>query len=237
MAPISAAVALDSDVGLSMTDLLKPPNTRGDGWSKVRLIETAKWSETGSRQVIVKTQQRYYCRPLWNGLRKTPLVRRELRALKQLRKIGVAVPEVLHYSQDQTEATLVTAFIKEAQSLDVAWRTRPGQHKAILAEVAQLIAQLHRARWVHGALYPAHILITQSEARPPGPHAQLIDLEKAKYLGNRQADLDRLFRHAKFLDDPQRSYFSRVYESAMAGKWPKDAVEHESTPTGRRNRT
>lgn len=199
-----------------MAELLKPPNTRGEGWSKVALVDSAElpqgvnWAGRKPLQrVVVKTQWQYYCRPLWNGLRKTPLVRREQRALKRLGELGVAVPVVLHYSEESSMATLITSFIEGAQPFDEALNTLPQTRLAIVGCVAELIARLHRSRWVHGALYPAHILVTQSDNQP---HAHLIDLEKAKYRGKRQSDLDRFWRYAGFLSAAERKHFEQVYE-------------------------
>lgn len=202
-----------------MSEFLKTPNTRGDGWSKVALQDASKWSEKKSGRVVVKTQRQYYCRPLWNGLRKTPLVRREMRALTRLHQRGVAVPEVLHYSEAKVngaiEAVLVTRFIDEALSFRDALVQYPEHRLIIVSRVATLIAQLHRVRWVHGALYPIHILITELQAQPPAPVVHLIDLEKAKFLGNRQADLARFWRYGHFLSSAERQHFEQIYALTM----------------------
>ena len=92
-------------------------------------------------------------------------------------------------------------------------RAAPQRRSAILAGVAVLVGRLHNTRWVHGALYPQHILITQTQTRPK---AHLIDLEKAKYLGNRRADLARLWRHTDFVTPQERTEFESLYDAVTA---------------------
>ena len=198
-----------------MAELLKTPNTRGDGWSKVALVQSLEWAEYATDQVVVKTQRDYHCRPLWNALRKTPLVRREQRALIRLRALGIAVPLVLEYKVANDEAVLVTSFIENAQALDEALNSAPTQRLATLGSAARLVGQLHRTRWTHGALYPVHILITHAETVPK---AHLIDLEKAKYLGNRTADLARFWRHVDGVSVDERNHFEQVYAGVLAGE-------------------
>jgi len=203
-----------------MSELLKKPNTRGEGWSKVALQDASEWGEHKAGRVVVKTQRQYYCRPLWNGLRKTPLVRREMRALIQLHQLGISVPEVVHYAETvvegAVEAVLVTEFINGALSFRDAIEQYPESRPEVIARVATLIAQLHSTRWAHGALYPIHILITGVDLQQPNPEVHLIDLEKAKFLGSRRADLARFWRYGHFLNASEREQFERDYKEAMA---------------------
>ena len=209
-----AAVFAASCTVLNSPDgvLLKSPNERGDGWSKVELIETDRWADQQIHRVVVKTQYRYDCRPLWNALRKTPRVHRECRALQKLRRGGVAVPKVLSYSYDGTEAVLITDYVEGGLSLDKALGLEGVDRDTIISAVAIEIGRLHRIRWTHGALYPAHLLITEPLQQP---RVHLIDLEKAKYLRNQAQDLYRFWRYAHFISATERTLFESVYQNTL----------------------
>ncbi len=203
-----------------MSSLLKQPNVRGAGWSRVSVSSTDRWLEYSNSQVVTKTQCRYYCRPVWNGFRRTPVVRREMRALLALRAKGVAVPLVLNYEEVGEESTLVSSFIENSLGFDEALKQPGAMRTEILSSVARLIGRLHRSRWVHGALYPIHILITEWSNEP---RAHLIDFEKARYLGSRRRDLERFWRYGGMLSAAERVIFTEAYTRSLAGHCGENA--------------
>jgi hypothetical protein len=62
-----------------------------------------------------------------------------------------------------------------------------------------MLAKLHSARILHGAIYPKHVLV---EVAPPR-RTWLIDFEKARRVASRlraaDRDVGRLMRHATFM--------------------------------------
>ncbi len=76
------------------------PNRRGAGTSCVGIVEAGDWPQLcAGRRVYVKRQQRFFCRPVWNGFRPTPTLRREIRFLEQARALGIPVPSVVRYQE------------------------------------------------------------------------------------------------------------------------------------------
>lgn len=192
-----------------------PQSRRGRGNSVVHLESGQDWGLGGSR-VYVKRQEGYWCRPIWRLFRKTPTLRRELRGLRACKRLGVEVPEVVHYEDDGTRATLVLAEVEDALPLHQALAQPHADRAAILRSVAGAVARLHEGGWSHGALYGAHILV---RAGAP-PQVVLIDLEKARFSPfSRRRDLDRLVRRSRFLDaEDARTLFEQYRASRRTAR-------------------
>ncbi len=186
---------------------LKEPNLRGEGTSKVSSRAGDSWPEVGCNDVIVKVQNDCYCRPLWNWGRRTPLVRREMRALLGCRKAGVHVPLVIEYRETHHRAELITTFIPNALDLDVALERFPAQRSKILNNVGGEIGKLHNARWTHGALYRTHIVVCPDCAF----RVYLIDLEKGRRSVRAARDLARFERHNGYLTEQDWTDFRQGY--------------------------
>lgn len=192
---------------------VKPPQTRdGKGVSAVFLEPAGDWGAPGER-VYVKRQTAYWCRPLWRAFRRTPTLRRELRALDACRKLGIPVPRVVSYREEGPTAELVVEEVADAAALDQAL-ARPGADRiAILRNVADVIGRLHRAGWSHGALYADHILV----GPPPDYAVVLIDLEKARRSRMRRVDdLERFHRrNAAVLRQADLEIFDARYRDVV----------------------
>ena len=181
---------------------VKAPNYRGVGESRVYHSTNERWTEGLVKQVFVKRQHHYDCHPLWNGCRSTPMAKRELRALLALRSAGVNVPVVVSYWESDHGATLVTGAIPNALPLNVALQTYPESANCILTTTASAIAHLHRAGWIHGALYPCHLLVQmETQCR-----VFMIDLEKAKRSRRTGRDLKRLIRYLPMRPEAEKTF-------------------------------
>ncbi|MEZ5559365.1 MAG: lipopolysaccharide kinase InaA family protein [Pseudomonadales bacterium] len=193
------------------SELVKAPQQRrGHGFSVVYRVPGWRWGASSS-EVFVKTQRDYTCRPAWRLWRRTPTLRRELRALNACAAFGLPVPRVICYREDDGVAELVVEGIPDTLPLDEAL-ARPGANRQrIVANVARTLALLHRHGWVHGALGNAHVLIqTLADDR-----VALIDFEKAR---RRRAligrDLDRFWRRTGCMSGDEKDQFLRIYREA-----------------------
>jgi len=181
---------------------LEPPNRRGDGTSEVGVVDPAAWPDLGAHpRLYVKRQRAFYCRPAWNAFRRTPTLRRELRFIRRARSLGVAVPDVVHYDEGASErALLILAEIPGVQDLALAVAgALPRERNTVFENVGKMLAKLHCAGILHGAIYPKHVLVEFA-----APHmVWLIDFEKARRvmspLKAATRDLARLLRHAPFV--------------------------------------
>ncbi len=192
-------------------ELLKEPNLRGRGTSTVQRSDGGQWPEIGNNDVIIKIQQRYYCRPLWNYCRRTPVASRERRALLGCREAGVHVPLVIDYRETAEGARLITSVIPDALHLDVALERYPAQRGAILGDVGREFGKLHRARWTHGALYREHILVCPDR----NFRVYLVDLEKGRRSFKASRDLARFERHNDYLSKQDWADFRQGYDLAL----------------------
>jgi tRNA A-37 threonylcarbamoyl transferase component Bud32 len=190
--------------------LLKEPNVRGQGTSTIRRDSGDRWPEIGVTDVIVKIQNGYYCRPLWNFCRRTPLAGRERRALLGCRAAGVHVPLVIDYRPFDDGAELVTTAIPDALHLDVALERYPAERANILYSAGSEVGKMHRARWTHGALYREHFLVCpEFDFR-----VYLVDLEKGRRSMRAGRDLARFERRNPYLRAQDQIDFRRGYELA-----------------------
>lgn len=195
-----------------MPDLhrIKPAQRRGQGISEVFIDSAAAWT-AGAGRVYIKRQQDYWCRPLWRCLRRTPTLRRELRGLQACVRLGIRVPQVVRYHEQDGGAELVLAEVPDTLPLDAALAEPGADRSAILHNVASVIGRLHAGGWAHGALYPQHILIGPG----PDPAVVLIDLEKARRSPlRRRTDMARLFRYLHGISAAEQTAFVARYHQA-----------------------
>lgn len=196
---------------------LKEPNLRGTGTSTVQRCPGDAWPEVGNNDVIIKIQNDYCCRPLWNWYRRTPVVGRERRALLGARSAGVHVPLVIDYRLTAAGTELVTTVIPNALHLDVALERFPAQRSNILRNVGYEVGKLHRARLTHGALYREHILVCPDR----GFRVYLVDLEKGRRSFRAGRDLARFVRRNGYLSERDRAEFRQGYEPAVGRNVPR----------------
>jgi tRNA A-37 threonylcarbamoyl transferase component Bud32 len=162
-------------------------------------------------RVFVKRQSDYICRPPWRAFLATPTLLREHRALLAWRKLDVGTPEIVAYRQNGTDAVLVVREVSGSQPLQEALEMPGADRNQIVINLAGALGRVHRARWVHGALYSPHILVRTEE----GYAVNFIDLEKAKRSRRlRRNDLDRFWRHNRYFSAAEAALFEAEYQAA-----------------------
>jgi Ser/Thr protein kinase RdoA (MazF antagonist) len=88
------------------------------------------------------------------------------------------------------------------------------QRQALAARVGEVVGKLHRAGWVHGALYSDHVLVGNGAEAV----VHLIDFEKAARNPLRRAgDLERFWRRNDYFTDSDRLAFETAYVRARRG--------------------
>ncbi len=197
--------------------LIKPPQSRrGRGESSVRIECGAPWGFP-NQKVYVKRQREYFCRPIWAGFRQVPTLRRELRALRACARAGINVPTVVDYSE-ALETQLVLLELPQALSMDVALKSGAKPRGTLIAKIAGCIARLHAAGWVHGSLYPDHILYSLADEK-----IYLIDFEKARRNTlKRDSDLARLWRRYGGLSPQEQRQFDEIYHATVKCLWSQN---------------
>jgi hypothetical protein len=183
---------------------VEEPNDRRGGYSGVQRI-------TQHGQLLyAKKQTGHTYRSLRHPWGR-PTVLRERDALLSASKAGVAVPEIVYCAaQRSTEgwrAILVTKALEGFLPLD-EWYAHTNRaqldaaaHQLLLQQIAQCLANLHKARQQHGCMYAKHIFV---RILGNGPDARcevaLLDLEKSRRrLTRKQAalhDMLQLRRHS-----------------------------------------
>ena len=77
--------------------------------------------------------------------------------------------------------------------------------------IGKMLAKLHSARIMHGAVYPKHVLVEAD-----GSRVWLIDFEKARHVASRsfaaRRDIARLVRHAPFMTDEDLEALVSAYD-------------------------
>jgi tRNA A-37 threonylcarbamoyl transferase component Bud32 len=189
-------------------ELISSQSRRGRGNSTVWLDAAEGWGGKPGSRAYVKQQQDYCCRPAWRAWRRTPLLAREFRALQACRKLGLKVPDVLHFERRGQAATLVLAEVENSLPLDQALASQPQAREQMLVAVGTYLGRLHRAGWYHGALYSHHLLICGGKEHT----LCLIDFEKARRSRRRRdEDLQRFWRHNGHLAANDRETITRAY--------------------------
>ncbi len=191
--------------------LVKPPQSRrARGSSTVHVESGAAWGIEECR-VFVKRQSDYICRPPWRAFLATPTLHREHRALLAWRKLDIGTPEIVAYRQKGTDAVLVVREVSGSQPLQEALEMPGADRNQIVTNLAAALARLHRAHWVHGALYSQHVLVRPEE----GYAVIFIDLEKAKHSRRlRENDLSRFWRHNRYFSAAEVDLFEAEYQAA-----------------------
>ena len=197
---------------------IEPPNRRGLGTSSVGVVGAGAWPELGVRgRLYVKRQQAFFCRPAWNAFRRTPTLRREMRFIERTRSLGISVPTVVHYEEGSADrALLILEEVTGVADLQRATEgALPRDRREIFENVGEMLAKLHSARILHGAVYPKHLLVETA-----APHRiWLIDFEKARRAPSRsraaERDLERLLRRAPFMTDADVDVLLSAYEGRL----------------------
>jgi tRNA A-37 threonylcarbamoyl transferase component Bud32 len=178
-------------------DAVLSRNRRGAGWSEAGVVEALP----GHRKALLKRQQAYYCRPIWNGLRATPTLLREARFLTRADAAGVPVPSVVCQLRSRpARMILAVEWLANAAALQTVAAGLPVAERArLLSRVGGYFQRLHAARICHGALYDRHVLVAADGA------ITLIDFEKARLRMSPSwaaiADLRRFIRRAPWLTE------------------------------------
>ena len=192
-------------------ELVKPPQSRRSGGvSSVYLEPGARWGLEGQR-IYVKCQTDYFCRPPWRGFLATPTLRREVRALRAWRALGIPVPVVVAYRQQGLRAELALAEVQGGVPFDEAMARPDADRRTLVIQLARVVGRLHRSGWTHGALSSEHILVN-----PDDGTITFIDLEKAKRSRRlRRRELERFWRHSDCFRADERALFEAEYSDAL----------------------
>lgn len=134
------------------------------------------------RRVIIKEGRRHG-ETNWDGRDGFALVKHEGRVLRDARKAGLPVPEILReFNHDRNRYLILERlqgrrlFADErAQPTRTSWR----RARRILEQLGPLLAKLHRSGWVWRDCKPSHLFLDRGSLR-------LIDLEGACRVNERQ---------------------------------------------------
>jgi hypothetical protein len=177
-------------------------------------------------RLVLKRQRNHQSRNWRHPLRGIPTLQKEFMNIRRFNRGGLATAVPVYFARrsgnEGIRAILMTEYLEGYQSLDScleAWGRSSGpprgERHAILRQVADLIARMHRAGWQHNCLYPKHLFVT---THLPEPDVRLIDLEKAgRRLGARwrmRRDLRALFRRSPFWTPADQAYFMIHYHGA-----------------------
>ena len=131
----------------------------------------------------------------------------------QARALGVNVPDVVLYQEGSDDrALLVLREIDGAVDLEKSLLSLDARERRELFEnIGKMLAKLHSARLLHGAVYPKHVLVEVGSRR-----VWLIDLEKTRRVQFRSSaatrDIARLVRHAPFMTDTDLQELVSAYD-------------------------
>ncbi|MDY0189370.1 MAG: lipopolysaccharide kinase InaA family protein [Desulfuromonas sp.] len=193
------------------------------GWSVVAIHRLT--SPTGpSKRVIIKRQSNYRSRTLSHPLRGIATFEKEYNFIRRYAQLGVPSTQAIYCAtrmhNGDLQAILVTEYLEDYRSLEDILDTLPHQdgdeackqqRRAIIANVAQLVAKLHNSGLEHRCLFPKHIFV------PNDLHQQacLIDLEKTREKPwsrwRRIRDLTALRRRTTQLTTRDNILFLRTY--------------------------
>ena len=184
---------------------LDSANTTRGGVSSVGILVLAAHNREG-RRLVVKRQRNHQTRTWRHPLKGIPTARKEFDNIRRFAHCGLGAAAPVFFGQRcdhrGRRAILMTEYLEGYQSLDsllTQWARDPAPGEvtrdAILRQVADLIARMHRAGFQHNCLYPKHLFVSTAGARPD---IRLIDLEKATrsiWGGRRMTrDLGAFFR-------------------------------------------
>lgn len=205
---------------------VEEPNVRREGTSGVQRV-----SHEGTT-VYVKRQVGHTFRSIRYPLGR-PTALREGIALSRLDQIGVLAPKPLYYGSRKTkgqwQGLLVTRELVGFRDLDT-WLADQAQedlsqedHLTILANLAALLAKLHRGRQQHGCMRAKHVFINPAFIEGiPRFDLALLDLEKSRprisIKGAARHDVRQLRRHSSW-SDAQWDYFLERYEKEIGRRF------------------
>jgi hypothetical protein len=146
------------------------------------VYEAIDLSVSPARLVIIKEGRRHG-ETAWDGEDGYVRVQREGCVLRELRAVGVPVPEVLHEFRQDGNRYLVLEKVpgrpllsrNRSQPTKISWR----RAQAILEQLGTCLARIHAAGWVWRDCKPWHIFVYRREMR-------LIDFEGACRIDDKQ---------------------------------------------------
>lgn len=182
---------------------VEAPNRRRGGESGVQRLR----AEDG-RVYYVKRQVGHIFRSLRHPFG-CPTVLREHKALLELQRRGVRVPQIVYCGTergaDGWRGLLVSEALEGFQDIE-SWYAAGGreqlaaaQHDQLLQQIGAMLARMNLARWQHGCLYAKHVFVkvTGNEL-----DVALLDLEKSRRRWTRKSaalhDLRQLRRHSSW---------------------------------------
>ena len=209
---------------------VEAPNRRRGGESGVQRL-----CDRDGRMLYSKRQTGHIYRS-WLHPFGRPTVLRERDALEGLRRLNVAVPEIVYCGAERGEGTewralLVTAALDGFVEID-HWYAAGGRDRCgelawemLLKEIAQTLARMHLGRWQHSCLYSKHIFVqVLGEGADAQVRVALLDLEKGRRrwtaMGAAQHDMKQLKRHSSFIDADWRKlvyFYEAAFGSAIKG--------------------
>jgi heptose I phosphotransferase len=163
--------------------------------------------------------------------------------LEKARTLGVAVPDAVAVGESIGPWGRLSSFLMVAELtgavelneiLPTLTTTLPAPEfaackRSIVAEMAGMVARLHRAHVFHKDLYLCHFFLDTTPRARPGSRLTLIDLHR---LGEhrwtaprwRWKDLGQLLYSTyeiRGIDDRDRLRFWRLYRRAVGLRWPR----------------
>jgi len=158
--------------------------------------------------VYVKTQSDYFTRPAYRVFLKTATLAREYRALNSAIELGLSVPEIVFFRENDGVTELVLKEILNGIPLNqyLSGSDSSAQKIEVVKNLALQIRRLHFRGWAHGALGNDHILVG------PDGLVSLIDLEKMGWNASKcGTDLRRFWKRTQCLNHEQAACFRYWY--------------------------
>lgn len=191
-------------------------NHRRNGWSAVSLL-TLVDEARGKHDFYVKRQEnqmRYSLRHLLGAL----TFQFEVEALARISKIGLPNVDLVacgfRRSSGDRQGIIVTNAIANP-SFDSFEKNPPDWSGSLqtLRRAGEQLLKMHRSRWQHGALYPAHLFIDMETGG-----TQLIDFERARRRGSplraAEADFVQFLKRSSWL--PARALEALLHHHTLA---------------------
>lgn len=186
-------------------DWIEEPNQRREGWSGASMHALPDGSA-----LFVKRQENHDFRSPRHPLGR-PTFLREFQNILRLNALGVPTATLLFYGErtqgGKRQAVMVLEALTGHVELDTVFSRReqydPAYLDALLAEVARVVAILHRHRIQHHCLSGRHLMVRRGGGAD-GIDLRLLDLEKAKWSPSRRLaacrDVEKLIRHLPTLE-------------------------------------
>lgn len=156
-----------------------------------------------------------------------PTVLREIGAYRAIGQLGILTPKLVYADvrrhQRQWRALLITEALQGFVNLEdwYAEQKPAALNKAMLSQLATMLARLHSARWQHGCCYPKHIFIraVDNHTNEPSVEAALLDLEKSRHRLRAhtasQRDMSQLARHRGNMPEIDMQFLLDAYQAAL----------------------